>query len=166
MRVEFLISANVGEEPRPLDKVASGGELSRIALALKTSALRSARAKGVQRTLVFDEIDTGIGGGVAEAVGRRLKKLSGSSQVLVRHASGASGRIRRSPLLRRKARSERPHSRRNRGTARRSPDTRDRPHAIRPAADARGVEASRTFDQSGTGKWPRMNTEEHRYLTS
>jgi DNA repair protein RecN (Recombination protein N) len=84
-RVEFLISANAGEEPRALDKVASGGELSRIALALKTSlgpAGGHTQANGVQRTLVFDEIDTGIGGGVAEAVGRRLKKLSGSNQVL------------------------------------------------------------------------------------
>ena len=81
-RVEFLISANAGEEPRALDKVASGGELSRIALALKTSLGQAGGRNGVQRTLVFDEIDTGIGGGVAEAVGRRLKKLSGSSQVL------------------------------------------------------------------------------------
>jgi DNA repair protein RecN (Recombination protein N) len=81
-RVDFLISANAGEEPRALDKVASGGELSRIALALKTSLGHAVRANGVQRTLVFDEIDTGIGGGVAEAVGRRLKKLSGSNQVL------------------------------------------------------------------------------------
>ena len=91
-RVEFLISANAGEEPRPLDKVASGGELSRIALALKTSAGRAARGNGVQRTLVFDEIDTGIGGGVAEAVGRRLKKLSGASQVLcVTHLAQVAG---------------------------------------------------------------------------
>jgi len=91
-RVEFLISANPGEEPRPLDKVASGGELSRIALALKTSAGRAARANSVQRTLVFDEIDTGIGGGVAEAVGRRLKKLSGASQVLcVTHLAQVAG---------------------------------------------------------------------------
>jgi DNA repair protein RecN (Recombination protein N) len=91
-RVEFLISANVGEEPRPLDKVASGGELSRIALALKTSAGRSARANAIQRTLVFDEIDSGIGGGVAEAVGRRLKKLSGSNQVLcVTHLAQVAG---------------------------------------------------------------------------
>jgi len=89
--VEFLISANAGEEPRALDKVASGGELSRIALALKTS-LGHTRAKGVQRTLVFDEIDTGIGGGVAEAVGRRLKKLSASSQVLcVTHLAQVAG---------------------------------------------------------------------------
>ena len=90
--VEFLISANVGEEPRALDKVASGGELSRIALALKTSAGRSVRANAIRRTLVFDEIDSGIGGGVAEAVGRRLKKLSGSSQVLcVTHLAQVAG---------------------------------------------------------------------------
>jgi DNA repair protein RecN (Recombination protein N) len=94
-RVEFLISANAGEEPRPLDKVASGGELSRIALALKTSlghAGSHARGNAVQRTLVFDEIDTGIGGGVAEAVGRRLKKLSASNQVLcVTHLAQVAG---------------------------------------------------------------------------
>jgi DNA repair protein RecN (Recombination protein N) len=91
-RVEFLISANPGEEPRSLDKVASGGELSRIALALKTSAGQTARAAGVPRTLVFDEIDSGIGGGVAEAVGRRLKKLAASSQVLcVTHLAQVAG---------------------------------------------------------------------------
>jgi DNA repair protein RecN (Recombination protein N) len=91
-RVEFLISANAGEEPRPLDKVASGGELSRIALALKTSAGRKARTNEAQRTLIFDEIDSGIGGGVAEAVGRRLKKLSGSNQVLcVTHLAQVAG---------------------------------------------------------------------------
>jgi DNA repair protein RecN (Recombination protein N) len=81
-RVEFLISANAGEEPRALDKVASGGELSRIALALKTSLGHTARKNGVPRTLVFDEIDSGIGGSVAEAVGRRLKKLAAANQVL------------------------------------------------------------------------------------
>jgi DNA repair protein RecN (Recombination protein N) len=95
-RVDFLISANAGETPRALDKVASGGELSRIALALKTSLIhpagRAARANGVQRTLVFDEIDSGIGGGVAEAVGRRLKKLSALSQVLcVTHLAQVAG---------------------------------------------------------------------------
>ena len=89
-RAEFSISANAGEEPRPLDKVASGGELSRIALALKTSLGQSDNT--VRRTLVFDEIDTGIGGGVAEAVGRRLKKLSGSNQVLcVTHLAQVAG---------------------------------------------------------------------------
>jgi DNA repair protein RecN (Recombination protein N) len=91
-RAIFLISANAGEEPRTLDKVASGGELSRIALALKTSVGHTARENGVQRTLVFDEIDTGIGGRVAEAVGRRLKKLSASSQVLcVTHLAQVAG---------------------------------------------------------------------------
>jgi DNA repair protein RecN (Recombination protein N) len=91
-RVEFLISANAGDEPRPLDKVASGGELSRIALALKPSVGRSAAGNGVQRTLVFDEIDSGIGGRVAEAVGRRLKKLSASNQVLcVTHLAQVAG---------------------------------------------------------------------------
>ncbi|MGD0136665.1 MAG: DNA repair protein RecN [Bryobacteraceae bacterium] len=95
-RVDFLISANAGETPRALDKVASGGELSRIALALKTSLIhpagRAARANSVQRTLVFDEIDSGIGGGVAEAVGRRLKKLSALSQVLcVTHLAQVAG---------------------------------------------------------------------------
>jgi DNA repair protein RecN (Recombination protein N) len=94
-RIEFLISANAGEEPRALDKVASGGELSRIALAFKTSLGFSAsppRGNPVQRTLVFDEIDTGVGGSVAEAVGRRLKKLSGSSQVLcVTHLAQVAG---------------------------------------------------------------------------
>jgi DNA repair protein RecN (Recombination protein N) len=91
-RIEFLISANVGEEPRTLDKVASGGELSRIALALKTSAGIGGRANSVQRTLVFDEVDSGIGGSVAEAVGRRLKKLSGANQVLcVTHLAQVAG---------------------------------------------------------------------------
>ena len=91
-RVEFLISANAGEEPRALDRVASGGELSRIALALKTSAGAAGKRGAVQRTLVFDEIDSGIGGGVAEAVGRRLKKLSAGSQVLcVTHLAQVAG---------------------------------------------------------------------------
>jgi DNA repair protein RecN (Recombination protein N) len=89
-RVEFLISPNVGEEPRPLDRVASGGELSRIALALKTVV--GSVAGGVSRTLVFDEVDSGIGGGVAEAVGRRLKRLAGSNQVLcVTHLAQVAG---------------------------------------------------------------------------
>jgi DNA repair protein RecN (Recombination protein N) len=91
-RVEFLISANAGEEPKALDRVASGGELSRVALALKTSVGKTARGSGVQRTLVFDEIDSGIGGAVAESVGRRLKRLSGASQVLcVTHLAQVAG---------------------------------------------------------------------------
>jgi len=91
-RVEFLISPNRGEEPRGLDKAASGGELSRIALGLKTSAGQTARAGRGGRTLVFDEVDAGIGGGVAEAVGRRLKKLAAANQVLcVTHLAQIAG---------------------------------------------------------------------------
>lgn len=78
--VEFLVSPNLGEEPRALEKVASGGEVSRIALALKTCL--AAPKSRVMRTLVFDEVDAGIGGSAAEGVGRRLKKLAAANQVL------------------------------------------------------------------------------------
>jgi DNA repair protein RecN (Recombination protein N) len=85
-RVRFDFSANPGQPPRPLAQVASGGELSRVALALKTCLLAEAgktpkRDKG-RRTLVFDEIDTGVGGRVAEAIGQRLQGLAAGSQVL------------------------------------------------------------------------------------
>jgi DNA repair protein RecN (Recombination protein N) len=82
--VEFLVSPNIGETPRPLEKVASGGELSRIALALKTCFVESSRlaAADGSRTLVFDEVDAGISGRAAEGVGRRLKKLAAANQVL------------------------------------------------------------------------------------
>lgn len=76
--VAFHISANVGEPPKPLAKVASGGELSRVMLALKAV---SARGAGVP-TLVFDEIDTGIGGRTAEAVGEKLAQVARTAQVL------------------------------------------------------------------------------------
>jgi len=79
-RIDFLVSPNPGEEPRPLEKVASGGEISRIALALKTCL--TGPKTGHIRTLVFDEVDAGVGGGAAEGVGRRLKKLAASNQVL------------------------------------------------------------------------------------
>jgi DNA repair protein RecN (Recombination protein N) len=77
-RVEFLLAANPGEPPRPLAKVASGGELSRIMLALH-AVLEGA---GQGRALVFDEVDAGIGGSVADAVGGRLARLARKSQVL------------------------------------------------------------------------------------
>jgi DNA repair protein RecN (Recombination protein N) len=80
--VEILISPNPGEEPKPLDRIASGGELSRVALALKTCAAPARASKQAPRTLVFDEVDAGVGGSAAEAVGRRLKKLAATSQVL------------------------------------------------------------------------------------
>ena len=80
--VAFLIAPNLGEELKPLDKIASGGELSRVALALKTCVSPSAKKSVAPRTLVFDEVDAGVGGSAAESVGRRLKKLSGSNQVI------------------------------------------------------------------------------------
>jgi len=79
--VEFLVSPNVGEEPKPLNKVASGGEVSRIALAVKTCLAVGVKS-GTVRTLVFDEVDAGVGGSAAEGVGRRLKKLSAANQVI------------------------------------------------------------------------------------
>ena len=75
--IEFLLSANPGEPLRPLRRVASGGELSRIMLAIKKIT-----GDDEDRTFVFDEIDAGIGGRVAELVGRRLKELSVSQQVI------------------------------------------------------------------------------------
>lgn len=86
--VDFYASANVGEVARALEKVASGGELSRIALALKTCVIEAAEGF----TLVFDEVDAGIGGAAAESVGRRLKGLAARSQVLcVTHLAQIAG---------------------------------------------------------------------------
>jgi len=90
-RVAYLISANPGEPLGPVDEIASGGELSRVMLALKTSVEagqdKASRRNGSskdshQRTLIFDEIDAGIGGRAAEAVGKKLKQLSRTKQVL------------------------------------------------------------------------------------
>jgi len=75
---ECFLSANVGEDPRPLAKIASGGELSRVMLAIRT--LAAAETPG--RTLIFDEIDAGIGGRVADVVGKNLRRLGDSFQVL------------------------------------------------------------------------------------
>ena len=76
--IEFLVSANSGQPLRPLAKVASGGELSRIGLAIQVIASQATQVP----TLIFDEVDTGIGGRVAEIVGRLLQQLGQSRQVL------------------------------------------------------------------------------------
>jgi DNA repair protein RecN (Recombination protein N) len=76
--VEFLISANPGEDLRPLAKVASGGELSRVMLALRTVLVVDEAAK----TLVFDEVDAGVGGKAAETIGQKLQELSRRYQIL------------------------------------------------------------------------------------
>jgi DNA repair protein RecN (Recombination protein N) len=84
-QVAYLISTNPGEPMGPIEEIASGGELSRVMLALKASVeagrLRGGESDG-QRSMVFDEIDTGIGGRAADAVGKKLKALSKSKQVL------------------------------------------------------------------------------------
>jgi len=81
--VAYLISTNPGEPLKPVEKIASGGELSRVMLALKATIETGKKARaGVQRTLVFDEIDSGIGGRAAEAVGQKLKSLAKANQVL------------------------------------------------------------------------------------
>lgn len=86
--VQYLISANPGEPLGPVEHIASGGELSRVMLALKSvvalgnSGSPRAKRSGALKTLVFDEIDTGISGRAAEAVGRKLKSLAKSNQVL------------------------------------------------------------------------------------
>ena len=86
--IEFRISPNPGEDLRPLGKIASGGELSRIMLALKTvlGTERLGQENGAKKTqgptFIFDEVDTGIGGRVAESVGQRLKRLSQTAQVI------------------------------------------------------------------------------------
>ncbi|MGQ9654705.1 MAG: DNA repair protein RecN, partial [Thermodesulfobacteriota bacterium] len=77
-QVEFLLSANVGEPPRPLARIASGGELSRIMLALKRVLADAERVP----TLILDEIDAGIGGAVAEALGEKLADIAKGHQVL------------------------------------------------------------------------------------
>ena len=84
--VQYLIATNAGEPLKALDQIASGGEMSRVMLALKVSveegAMKPKRKSPTPRTLVFDEIDVGIGGRAAEAVGQKLKSLSRGQQVL------------------------------------------------------------------------------------
>ncbi|GES45258.1 DNA repair protein RecN [Rhizobium dioscoreae] len=87
--VEFHVQTNPGTRPGPITKVASGGELSRFLLALKVALAD----RGSAPTLVFDEIDTGVGGAVADAIGQRLKRLSDRVQVLsVTHAPQVAAR--------------------------------------------------------------------------
>ena len=107
--IEFLVSANPGQPARPLARTASGGELSRISLALQVATLDAAHLP----CLVFDEVDAGVGGAVAEMVGRQLRGLAASGQVLcvthlpqvasqadrqVRVAKRASGGVTRTAL--------------------------------------------------------------------
>ena len=78
-RVRFLFAPNPGEEPRPLDRIASGGELSRVMLAVTQALAREGQAT----TYVFDEVDAGVGGATAEVIGRKLRTIAQHKQVLV-----------------------------------------------------------------------------------
>jgi DNA repair protein RecN (Recombination protein N) len=95
-RVEFMVAANPGTPLAPIMKVASGGELARFMLALKVVLA----AKGSAPTLIFDEIDTGVGGAVADAIGARLARLAGGLQVLaVTHSPQVAARAGRHMLI-------------------------------------------------------------------
>lgn len=103
-KVEFYISTNVGEQPRPLARTVSGGEVSRIMLALKTILAKSDRLP----VLVFDEIDTGISGRIAAKVGRSLKNLSGFHQIIaITHLPQIAGKADRHFLVEKKMKGKR-----------------------------------------------------------
>ncbi len=90
-RVEFWVRTNPGSRPGPLTRIASGGELARFMLALKVVLAN----RGSAPTLVFDEIDTGVGGAVADAIGQRLARLGARVQVLaVTHAPQVAARAK------------------------------------------------------------------------
>jgi len=95
-RIEFMVAANPGTPLAPLMKVASGGELARFMLALKVILA----AKGSAPTLIFDEIDTGVGGAVADAIGARLARLADGLQVLaVTHSPQVAARATQHLLI-------------------------------------------------------------------
>ena len=95
-RVEFVVAANPGTPLQPLMKVASGGELARFMLALKVILA----AKGSAPVLIFDEIDTGVGGAVADAIGNRLRRLAEGLQVLaVTHSPQVAARASQHMLI-------------------------------------------------------------------
>jgi DNA repair protein RecN (Recombination protein N) len=107
-RVEFMVRTNPGTRAGPMMKVASGGELSRFLLALKVALAD----RGSAPTLVFDEIDTGVGGAVADAIGQRLKRLSGQIQVLsVTHAPQVAARADQHYLIAKSGNSEKVETR-------------------------------------------------------
>ena len=96
-RVEFVVSTGPGQDPFPLSKVASGGELSRISLAIRVSSVRGS----AMPTLVFDEADVGVGGRVAEIVGRQLRALGESHQILcVTHLAQVASRAHHHAVVR------------------------------------------------------------------
>ena len=80
--IEFLVAGHAGSTPRPLGKVASGGELSRLALAIAVTTSQRSDERSQVGTLIFDEIDSGVGGAVADTVGRLMQRLGRDRQVM------------------------------------------------------------------------------------
>ena len=146
-RAEFTVQTNPGSRPGPLMKVASGGELARFLLALKVSLAERDTAP----TLVFDEIDTGVGGAVADAIGQRLARLAAKAQVLaVTHAPQVAARSQPA-FPDRQERRRQGRTRRDPGArARRlGPARRDRPHARRRRDHRRGAAGGQEPDRKG-----------------
>ena len=145
-RVEFWVQTNPGTRPGPLMKVASGGELARFLLALKVVLAD----RGSAPTLVFDEIDTGVGGAVADAIGARLARLAGARAGDGGDACAAGRRARRPALPDRQGRARQgqaggdPRQR----SCGRPPPRGDRPHAGRRGDHRRGARRGRAADQA------------------
>ena len=142
-RAEFTVQTNPGSRPGPLMKVASGGELARFLLALKVSLAERDTAP----TLVFDEIDSGVGGAVADAIGQRLARLAAKAQVLaVTHAPQVAARSQPA-FPDRQERRRQGRTRRDPGAgARRLGAARgDRPHARRRRDHRRGAAAAKSL---------------------
>ncbi len=125
--VEFHLSPNVGQPAMPLLRIASGGELSRVMLALKRL---EAQRRGVA-TMIFDEVDAGIGGAVAQVVGRKTETALALPSDSVRHASGANRGVRRPSSHRRKGRAARFDSQPRGGSGTRRSHRGDRANARR-----------------------------------
>ena len=146
-RVEFWVQTNPGTRPGPLMKVASGGELARFLLALKVVLAD----RGSAPTLVFDEIDTGVGGAVADAIGVRLARLGRRAQVIaVTHAPQVAARADRHYLISKERARQGQAGRDPRRRGRRRQAARgDRPHAGRRRDHRRGPRRRRAPDQGG-----------------
>ena len=146
-RVEFWVRTNPGTRPGPLMKVASGGELARFLLALKVVLAD----RGSAPTLVFDEVDAGVAGAVADAIGVRLARLSRRAQVIVvTHAPQVAARADRHYLIRKNAldQGKRVATRRRRSRCRETARG-DRAHARRRRDHRRGARRRRAPDQGG-----------------
>ena len=143
-RVEFWVRTNPGTRPGPLMKVASGGELARFLLALKVVLAD----RGSAPTLIFDEIDTGVGGATADAIGVRLAQLSSGVQVIaVTHAPQVAARADRHYLISKDALAKGKRvATRVTELARRAPPRGDRPHACRRRDHRRSARRRRAAD--------------------